>query len=113
MTYRTYTQHVKIGDTNLVYTESPLSKPIINNINNGVEISVFPTTIPMLYKINIGYFNTLYFSTRNGRFFSTENNLYEVIMFILGETLNLLIMILGTIENFDNVYRSIEDKNGK
>lgn len=109
MTYRTYKQHVKIGDTNLVYTESPLSQPIVNIINNGVEISIFPTTEPMLYKINIGgYFNTLYFSTQDGRFYSTVNNLYEVILFISGEVLDELIKTLKIIEDFDKQFRNFK-----
>lgn len=82
-------------------------RPIIDNIVNGVEISVFPTTEPMLYKINIGYFNTLYFSTRNGHFFSIVNNLYEVIPFILGEVLDELIR---TLKKKNRIFRNCVSK---
>ena len=84
------------------------NRPIIVNIVNGVEIFVFPTTEPMLYKINIGCLNTLYFSTRNGHFFSTVNNLYEVISFISGEVLDELIRTLKKIEYFETVCQNIK-----
>ena len=80
-------------------------RPIIDTIVNGVEIYIFPTSEPMLYKINIGRFNTLYFSTRDGRFFSTVNNLYEVISFISGEVLDELIRTFKGMQDFDKQFR--------
>ena len=98
-------QHAKIGNTNAMRANS--LHTIINTIINGVEISIFQTTEPMLYKINIGgYFNTLYFSTRDGRFFSTVNNLYEVISFISGEVLDELIRTLKQMQYFDKQFRN-------
>ena len=84
------------------------NRPIIDTIVNGVEISVFPTSEPMLYKINIGCFNTLYFSTWNGHFFSIVNNLHEVISFISGEVLDELIRTLKKIEYFDTQFRGFK-----
>lgn len=82
--------------------------PIIDIIVNGVEISVFPTSEPMLYKINICCLNTLYFSTWNGHFFSIVNNLHEVIPFILGEVLDELIRTLKKIEYLDKQFRNFK-----
>ena len=108
MTYKNYMQYATIGNTDVVYSDH--LSPTINTIIKGIEISIFPTTVPMLYKIDIDCSNTLYFSTQNGRLFSSDNKLHEVIMLILGEPLNELIHILKNIELFEENMRNIELK---
>lgn len=101
-------QYATIGNTDVVYSDH--LSPTINTIIKGIEISIFPTTVPMLYKIDIDCSNTLYFSTQNGRLFSSDNKLHEVIKLILGEPLNELIYILKNIELFEENMRNIELK---